>query len=230
MKVKYTSTQAKKYEKFIENSFGWKYLEKPVLEKHLKPILSNTKKILDAGCGTGKSIELLIKLGAKEGNILGTDISQDMLNIAQKKLPNINFIQADLPELTLEKNSLDIILSNMMLQYLSKEEWQNVTKKFSKWLVKGGTLIFIVVHPVRFMSHYSNYFNEKSETEKTPWNTVIEYYPKKASDYINAVINAGLDVVCVEEPEPEKKRTKSTKDFKKYFTRPTRLMIKAVKR
>ena len=52
--------QAKKYAKFAENSFTWKFIEKPSFEKHIGKELKNDWKVLDAGCGEGRVIEFLL--------------------------------------------------------------------------------------------------------------------------------------------------------------------------
>ena len=42
---------------------------------------SREKKILDAGCGTGKECELLAKRGAK---VVGIDVSEFMIKLAER--------------------------------------------------------------------------------------------------------------------------------------------------
>lgn len=230
MKVQYSHTQAVKYSKFAEGAFSWNFLEKQILKKHLEPVINSDKKILDAGCGTGRSTQLIVKLGAKEDNIIGTDVSSEMLNIAKESIQNIKFVRSDLAQLNLKNESVDIIVSNMVLHYLSLKELKAVTSNFYKWLTPGGYLLYVVVHPFRFKSNYDEYFVDSRKIEKTPWGTRNKYFPKKISDYINATINSGFELISVEEPIPVKTGRKvNPKEYKKYSTIPTRLVIKAKK-
>lgn len=230
MKIKYSGKQASKYVQFAEGSFSWQFLEKPVIEKHLKPILKCDSKVLDAGCGTGRTIKLLLDLGAKSKNLIGADISPDVLEIARKSFPEIELIQADLANLKLPNKSLDLVLSNMTFHYMDQKDFEKTIRNVSKWLVRGGYLFFIAVHPLRFLSNYDRYFINETKMEKTPWGTEIEYFPKKLSDYINTVINSGFTLITVEEPMPISKKAKEyPKEYKKYTSAPTRLLVKAIK-
>ena len=206
-------------------------MERPTLIKHLKPIIRSNTKVLDAGCGTGSLVKLLVDLGVRPKNILGNDISPYMLEIAQKSYPKVQFIEANLPELRLKSKSLNLVVSSMVLQFLNQRDFRITIQSFSKWLVRGGHLLFIVVHPLRFTSNYSEYFNYKAKSEGTPWGTKIKYYPKKLSDYLNVVINSGFVITSVEEPKPQGKEANIYPDeYKKYSTKPTRLVVMASKK
>ncbi len=50
-------------------------------------------RVLELGCGTGQLLNAL-----KPSYGLGVDLSQNMLNIAQKEYPHLNFFQGDLED------------------------------------------------------------------------------------------------------------------------------------
>ena len=72
---------AKNYDKDMELDYSWLGPEYTV--KFLTKYVKNTEKILDAGCGTGIIGELLHQ--KKFNNITGIDLSQKMLEEAEKK-------------------------------------------------------------------------------------------------------------------------------------------------
>ena len=186
---------------------------------------------MDAGCGTGASTQFLINLGIKPENILGVDISPSMLEVAKKALPKVTFQEENLIELKLQEANLNIVISCMALHFLDQKGLEAVVNNFSNGLVDGGRLIFIVVHPLRYPSNYKRYFSEDSMFEATPWGTEIEYYPKKVSDYVNATINAGFEILAVEEPNPNgEKAKKDIENYGKYALIPSRLAIVAKKK
>ncbi len=230
MNIRYSGRQGQKYAQFAEKLFSWKYLEKPVIESHLKTLVVSHKRVLDAGCGTGRSTSLLLNLGFTKEHIVATDISSNMLEIAQSSLPRVKFIESDLLKLDFNDNSFDIILSNMVLHYLNQDDSRMIIKKFYNWLDHGGYLLFIVVHPFRFPANYSQYFDNEAKVEKTPWGTTMEYYPKKISDYVNAVIESGFELLKVDEPQAlVEGKVESSEEYTKYSSIPTRLVIKAKK-
>ncbi|MFA4931261.1 MAG: class I SAM-dependent methyltransferase, partial [Patescibacteria group bacterium] len=147
MDIKYTGDEALRYAKFIEKSFSWDFLEKPIIEERIKPLISDRTKILDAGCGSGRTVGLLMEMGARAENILATDVSPHMLKLAQDNYPGANFIESDLANLELPKESIDIVLSNMVLQYLDDNDLQKALNIFYHNLKSGSYLLFITVHP-----------------------------------------------------------------------------------
>ena len=231
VQVKYSGKQAAKYVQFAEKSYSWKFIERPSLERHLKPVLKNSFRALDAGCGTGRTLKLLLDLGLQEKNLIGVDVSPEMLRLARESFPDTRLIQADLANLRLPPKSLDLVVSDMVFHYLSGEDFKRTIESTSKWLVRGGYLLFIVVHPLRFASNYMAYFSDEPGIEKTPWGTKIEYYPKRFSDYIDTVLDSGFVLLRVEEPAPRgKEAQENKKEYKKYSSAPTRLLIKATKK
>lgn len=54
------------------------------------------EKIIDIGCGKGSLTHLLKK---KNNYVLGLDISQTAVNIAQERFPDINFLSIDVNEI-----------------------------------------------------------------------------------------------------------------------------------
>jgi len=68
---------------------NWNDLIVEIVRKYSVP----TGVCLDIACGTGRISELLISQGYK---VIGIDSSKEMLEIAREKLPETNFIKADI--------------------------------------------------------------------------------------------------------------------------------------
>ena len=60
---------------------------------YMKFLAGEGGRVLELGCGTG---QLLNALNPSYG--VGVDLSANMISIAQKKYPNLEFIQGDLEE------------------------------------------------------------------------------------------------------------------------------------
>lgn len=109
--------------------------------------------LLDVACGTGSALKYLFKAGL---NVMGVDISDDMLNIAKNKLPNIHLEKMDMTELKIDK-SFDIILSlyDSVNHLLSFNEWGKFFNGSYKHLKDGGILIFDIntLYKLKKLSH-----------------------------------------------------------------------------
>lgn len=78
-------------------------------------------KIIDVGCGTGMSTAAILSTW-KESEIVGVDISSEMLQKTKTAMPEILFIQRDCSKSLLDMGTFDLIFSNAFLQWLPNQE------------------------------------------------------------------------------------------------------------
>ncbi len=99
------------------------------------------KKLLDAGCGSGRNTIRLFRLGA---DITAVDISEGMLKVLKRKKPQIKTVQADVRDLPFDEKSFDIVVSNLVLVHLKYPE--EGIDEFYRVLKDGGELFLTVIH------------------------------------------------------------------------------------
>ncbi|MCM1114405.1 MAG: class I SAM-dependent methyltransferase [Clostridium sp.] len=100
------------------------------------------RNVLDLACGTGSITECLTDKGY---NVLGIDLSNDMLSIASEKCPDVGFICADMTNFKLHKKVDACICGLDSINHLKSIE--DVGKCFScvaDCLNDGGLFIFDV--------------------------------------------------------------------------------------
>lgn len=104
--------------------------------------------VVDLGCGSGLSSQKLIEAGYQ---VLGIDISLNMLEIARKRVPNAQFQQASLFKVEIPSCSAVISLGEC-LNYLfdpdnSQRTLINLFDRVYNALIPGGYFIFDVLQP-----------------------------------------------------------------------------------
>ncbi|WP_227716981.1 class I SAM-dependent DNA methyltransferase [Methanobacterium paludis] len=97
------------------------------------------RKLLDVACGTGTHASVLIE----DFQVIGVDISEDMMKIARKKVPNAQFIHGDMKKLDLrEKFDVVICMFSAIHYNTSYNELETTLKNFYNQLNDGGVVIF----------------------------------------------------------------------------------------
>lgn len=100
--------------------------------------------VLDVGSGTGLPYDkLLAEMGFK---VFGIDISLNMVNIAQKNVPDARFKQLSMTEINFAQ-SFDGILSSFSMLLVEPEKFKDVAKRISQALKNGGIFYLSLNEP-----------------------------------------------------------------------------------
>lgn len=105
----------------------------------LNQIASNSKRIIDLGCGEGTRLSLLKTESSSK--LVGVDISSTALKIAKKAHKNIEFIEADLEKLPFKDEEFDLVYSAYVLEHISDPN--KVVNEAVRVLSEKGYLILI---------------------------------------------------------------------------------------
>jgi len=93
--------------------------------------------VLEIGCGTGLFTEMVFKkTGAK---LTATDISNELLNQARLKAPQVNFIIDDAMKMNFPSTSFDVVYGSSILHHL---EMDITLKEIFRVLKTDGRMIF----------------------------------------------------------------------------------------
>jgi SAM-dependent methyltransferase len=163
-------------------------LEEPVVREILDGLPVGVA--LDAACGTGRHAAYLAELGH---TVIGVDSSPGMLARAREKVPRGEFREADLHELPLADDSVDLVVCAIALVHVA--DIAGPFREFARVLRPGRHLVVSdqcgwirdAIAPVVF---------------DLP-NGELAYLPayaRLASDYLGAALPLGFRVLGCEEP------------------------------
>jgi ubiquinone/menaquinone biosynthesis C-methylase UbiE len=123
----------------------------------LRLALAPGQHVLDAGCGTGQSLEVLCPAVGETGRVVGVDLSAGMLGAARKRAARRGFENARLVQgslLALDRAAVaeqlpdgrgfDRVLCFLVLSALP--EYESVTGRLWELLEPGGTMVIVDAH------------------------------------------------------------------------------------
>ncbi|MDD3753271.1 MAG: class I SAM-dependent methyltransferase [Methanobacterium sp.] len=132
----------RKYAHYYDLIYQW--MDYPGESEFIFRVVKRYKKsegmnLLDVACGTGGHAEYL----QNYFNILGLDINPEMLEIARKKVPKMEFIQGDMKKIDLQQRFDTIICLFSAINYHNTlKSLKKTFKRFYDHLKQGGVLIF----------------------------------------------------------------------------------------
>ncbi len=163
-------------------------LEQPIVREILDGLPRGVA--LDAACGTGRHSAYLASLGHV---VIGVDSSDAMLARARLKVPNGEFHEADLHDLPLPDDHVDLVVCALALMHVP--DLEPVLAEFVRVLRPGGSLV---------ISDWRSLVKEVAlPVVKARPDGSLGYMPTKSrltSEYLAAALPLGLQVRRCEEP------------------------------
>lgn len=138
------------------------------LEPHLKPGML----ALDAGCGDGKTTEML----ARRCSAVGCDFSREALvslRAQRQSMDSVNLVECDLTSLPFEREKFDVISCVHALSHVKEVDRQKVALELSRVLKPGGHLL------VEVFGKQDVRFGEGEEVEEATYlrgNGIMTHY------------------------------------------------------
>lgn len=99
-------------------------------------------KILDAGCAAGRDSQLLKEFSFE---VVGVDLSPELLKIAQREHPEIEFVEANFLNLPLADKTFDGVWASASLVHLETEGQVKEALQEFKRVLKDDGIIYLCV-------------------------------------------------------------------------------------
>lgn len=201
----------------------------------------NGRRVLDLGCGYGWHCIYAAEQGAEY--VLGTDISEKMLEVASGKTASsaVEYRKCAMEELELDNESFDVVISSLALHYI--EDYRALVEKIHGWLTAGGSFVFSVEHPVFTAEgtqnwHYDkdgeilhfpvdNYYYE-GKRSAVFLGEPVEKYHRTLTTYLSVLGGAGFKLNRIVEPNPPEDMMELP-GMKDELRRPMMLLVSAEK-
>ncbi|MEU1180870.1 class I SAM-dependent methyltransferase [Streptomyces sp. NPDC005820] len=164
-------------------------VEQPVVRRILDSLPVGAA--LDAACGTGRHTAYLRELGH---DVIGVDASPDMLAQARKRLPDVDFHEAELHRLPLPDNAVDTVVCALALTHVL--DLAAALAEFARVLRPGGNLVISDAHML--VSYLRPTLARRPGPDGRP--SLLTEYHRPLSAYLAAALPLGFQVRHCEEP------------------------------
>jgi ubiquinone/menaquinone biosynthesis C-methylase UbiE len=233
------NAKAQAWEDAMQTNVGHKYLEKPAMDNELPENFSG-KSILSIGVGSGDEFTEILKRNPVR--VVGIDISDELLKIAARKYPSVEFKEMDMSAMDFPDASFDFIYSSLAFHYAP--DWDVLLAEIGRILKPGGTLLFSTHNPEYWglKPTTGNYTNPRGitlteHTATLPADIEITFYNhqshesiREALEYSGFVVQSFL-VPSVIEAKTEGQEREWYEELKQINAEdPLFLVVKAVKK
>lgn len=166
-------------------------LEEPLVWRLLESIPPG--RALDAACGTGRHARQLVRLGHE---VLGIDLTPEMLRRAAENVPEARFVEGDLRKVPADDAQFDLVVCGLALAHLP--DLDPGVRELARVLKTGGRLVFSALHPFQVHLGWQAPFSDASGKR-----AFAREHAHTHADYLAAFREAGLAVRGCFEPEFE---------------------------
>lgn len=182
---------ASRYAESLSNELDDKPLDRHLLNRFAEEV-AGKGLVGDIGCGPGHIAAYLSKQGV---NVYGVDLSPEMVAIATKTNPDLEFCVEDMRHLSARDKSLAGLVLFYSIVHFSTAELQPVFREMRRVLADGGCML-IAFHDGEFRIHCDELFGAPVS---------LDFHAHHHSDVIDALRASGFSVreeIC-REPYPD---------------------------
>jgi SAM-dependent methyltransferase len=184
---------AERFAALVDEKAENAFYEKPATLSLLPHV--GGKRVLDAGCGSGRYCEWLLDSGAE---VVGLDVSPAMIRQARRRVGKRAELRvADLgrPLDFLEDGTFDLVLAPLVLDYI--EDWRPLFREFNRVLKGFGLLVFSCGHPFADYTRHPDADYFKTEYIEDEWRgfgvpVVVPCYMRPVGEILRALVETGF--------------------------------------
>ena len=150
------------------------------------------RMVLDAGCGTGRYVQLLTSLGAR---VVGVDLSPSM--VARAGTLSARVVRGDLQHLPLASGTFDVAVSGLAV--IDIPDLDAVIAEWSRVLIHRGVVVYSTLHPDGAALGWTRTFSAGGRLNTLPahWHSL--------NDHERACRAAGLEIEAVGQPSLQRR-------------------------
>lgn len=197
------------------------------------------RRVVDLGCGFGWFCRWAAEAGAT--SVLGIDVSRNMLARAEAETPHptVAYRRADLEDVELGVDEVDVAYSSLALHYLV--DLPRLVTVVHRALVPGGAFVFSVEHPIFTAPSSPDFLVDASEQvvwsldryldegpRTTDWlaDGVVKQH-RTIATYVSLLHRSGFTLSALDEWGPSDQQIAEVPEWRHERDRPPFLLVSA---
>lgn len=172
------------------------------------------QRVLDAGCGTGQSFDVLAPAVGDAGLVVGLDLSRGMLRAAQRRVErrafaNVRLVRGSLLDLDRrvvaphlpDGRGFDRALAFLILSALPA--WEDATRRVWELLAPGGTMVVVDAHAesLGIQGHLVN-LTARADIRRRVWSALEAVAEGFTLERLEAPGSVGGEIVIASGKKP----------------------------
>ncbi len=173
--------------------------------------------VLDLGSGAGKICFIASQVVGKDGKIIGIDMNEEMLEVANKFAPvvaetigysNISFHRGNIVDMKdiVENNSIDVVVSNCVLNLVANSDKPALFKELYRVTIPGGRAVISDIVS-------NSDVPEEMQNDDYLWSGCISGAMKDDA-FVQAFADAGFEDISVVKHETDPWQTVNGIEFR----------------
>ncbi|MDQ1478615.1 MAG: hypothetical protein QOE62_3844 [Actinomycetota bacterium] len=146
---------------------------------------------LDAACGTGRHARHLVELGHE---VVGIDLTPEMLDHARRAVPEAVFVEGDLTDLPADDKRFALVVCGLALAHVT--DLDAAVGELARVMRTGGRCVISVLHPFQAVLGWHAPFEDEAGARH-----FVREHAHTHADYLAAFRAANLHLLNCLEPE-----------------------------
>lgn len=186
----YNKTADRYADQFMDELNG-KHLDR-ILLKAFAATNFQSGRTIDLGCGPGQTTKFLADCGMTD--IVGTDLSPEMITVAKRRNPQLHFETADMLNLPYKDASFGSAIAFYAVVHFDEEQMKKAFKEVAR-ILSGGAQFLFSFHVGNNSVHLDNFLEQEVN---------IDFYFFETSKILALMVEAGFNIIDALEREPYK--------------------------
>lgn len=184
----YNKTATNYADKFMHELEG-KHLDTILLKAFITENIGKGK-LIDLGCGPGQTARFLFEHGFTD--LMGVDLSPEMIGVARQLSPHLHFEVADMLNLQYPDNSFGAAIAFYSIVHFDHEQLGTTFSEMKRVLANEGQLLFSF-HIGDNIVHLDNFLDHPVE---------IDFHFFEVETIHNILAETGFEIVDIIERQP----------------------------
>ncbi|HET9732650.1 MAG TPA: methyltransferase domain-containing protein [Acidimicrobiales bacterium] len=204
----------------------------PLARRHL----AGARRVLDVGTGEGQIARLAVDAGAEMA--VGVDPARSQLVVAARRGGGPVYLRAEAGRLPFADAAFDAVVACLVFEHI--DDMDASVAEVGRILADGGRFLFFLNHPLLQTPgsgwiddhilgeqywRIGPYLVEDRTLEEVDKDVHIPFVHRPLSRYVNALIDAGMDLVRMEEPAPPPGFIARAEEYSEAATIPRLLLL-----